>query len=221
MESLCRRAVWLERGRVQEIGDVSRVVQNYLQSVSSARTEQRWDDREKAPGNDIVRLRRTCVRPAEGPAESSIKVQDDFLVEVDYWNLQPGRKITVTFHLTNSHGIFVLETGSALADSGGEGRPLPRGLFRATCHVPGPLLNNGGYTIHLFFVEDGRTVAFMHRDALQFEVLDSMEGRGVWLGTVQGVVRPRFRWTNESLESEAEEEADTKHSLAPPPGSVT
>lgn len=199
LENLCQRVIWLQKGEIVRDGEPSHVIGEYLRSVSSSLSEQLWSDPESAPGNEIVRLRRVRVRPDGGSSDEHIRVTTDFLIEVEYWNLVPDFQLSVTLHLINSQGVFVLETGS-VKDPTRPTDPLARGLFRTVCHLPAHLLNDGGYAVKVLFIRDRRSVVYLEKEALLFEVLDAKEVRGAWYGKVQGVVRPRLKWETECLE---------------------
>jgi lipopolysaccharide transport system ATP-binding protein len=81
-----------------------------------------------------------------------------------------------------------------------QGGPLPRGLFRDVCHVPGNLLNNGVHRVKLVVVEDSAHVIHRMEDVLMFEVRDVSEKRDGWYGEWQGAVRPRLRWDTEQVD---------------------
>ncbi len=205
IESLCDRAIWLDKGRVVADGPATEIVNRYIQSTSTAITEEKWDDIESAPGNEEVRLRRVSVYP-ENPNEldNQIRVHSNFYIEVEYWNFKPDSPLSVTLHLINSHGIFLTETGSWRNNPSWGAAHLSEGLFRSSCLFPGHLLNAGGYSVNLLFVSGGR-VPYVRKSALSFDVLDSQESRGgAFYGTIQGVIRPKLEWSTMQLEDFSE-----------------
>lgn len=63
VEALCRRAIWLERGRLLRDGRARDVIAEYLHRSTSPSIEQVWPDIATAPGNDAIRLRAARVLP--------------------------------------------------------------------------------------------------------------------------------------------------------------
>ena len=61
VQSLCSRAVWLDRGEIQNQGPAKEVISQYLKTYLSMRAEQKWDDISTAPGNEQVRIQRACL----------------------------------------------------------------------------------------------------------------------------------------------------------------
>jgi len=66
--------------------------------------------------------------------------------------------------------------------------------------VPADLLNNGVHRAAFFLVRDEVVILHKEDDILVFEVEDSNEHRGGWLGPWDGVVRPILQWDTELVE---------------------
>jgi len=206
VQSLCDQVIWLEGGQIAQIGAPEQVVACYLQTSFSSVTEQVWDERSTAPGNDKVRLRRACVRPIGGSPDDPITTRTPFVIEFEYWNLQPGAHLNLRFQLHNKDWVMVFDTAPAYELLWQE-RPLPVGLFRDTCHIPGDLLNNGTYSVKVFVIKDQRTRIYTHGEILVFDVHDTVEMRGHWYGQWQGVIRPALEWNTELIEADIEANA--------------
>lgn len=201
VKSLCQRAIWLDEGQIKEDGDSGHVVSNYLQSNSSLQTEQAWYDVETAPGNDLVRLHRICVRGEGGSPPDLITMQTPFVIEVEFWNLVAGAVLNINLHLITEDQIVAFST-SAADEPGWWTDPLLEGLFRGQCHIPGNLLNSGLYHVTLLVVKDRLRVVYRFEDVLSVEVLDLSQRSGAWYGKGSGVVSPTLKWTMEFIGSE-------------------
>lgn len=201
VQSLCRRAIWLDGGEILEDGESGQVVADYLQHSFSALAEQVWKDIATAPGNDKVRLRSARVRPADGVALDQITIRTPFVIEFEYWNLQPGARLDLSLHIYNEQGIIAFNPGT-VHEPVWHGREFPTGLFRSACQVPGNLLNDGMYRVELLVVRDEGVIVHREDEALVFEVRDVAEMRGNWLGKWPGVFRPDLSWTTELEQTE-------------------
>lgn len=200
VESLCSRVVWLDGGQIVKTGLPSQVVANYLQTSFSPRTEQIWDDVEHAPGNDKFRLRRVSARPLGGSSADPITIRTPFVMEFEYWNLQPQTRLNLSLHVYNEQGILVFNT-EPIFESDWNGCPFPVGLFRSTCHVPGDLMNDGLHRVELLAVKDQGTVIYEYDEVLVVDIRDAVEVRQGWYGRWVGVVRPNLVWNTQLLES--------------------
>jgi lipopolysaccharide transport system ATP-binding protein len=146
-----------------------------------------------------VRLKRASVRQAA--ATGPITVRTPLTIEFDYWNLQPDARLHVTLHLIDAQGAVVFSSAS-FVDAAWQGRPYPVGLYRSECEVPADLLNDGHYSLKLFFVMDGGHVLAVVDDLLNFTVQDDPTLRGDWYGSWPGAVRPLLDWKTARLEPE-------------------
>lgn len=185
LQSLCKRAIWLDQGRLVDDGSAGQVISQYLQIASESVLEQVWDDPTTAPGNERVRLRRAALTPQLEDERCEITVRTPLKVEFEYWNFVPQTELNLSLHLYNAEGICVFNSASAA-------KVYPSGLIQGICHIPGQLLNDGNYRVMIMIVKDKSIALYSHHDVLEFEVHD-VEREG-WLGKWQGVVRPNLAW---------------------------
>jgi lipopolysaccharide transport system ATP-binding protein len=208
VESLCDRVIWLENGMVRADGHPGQVISGYLQTAFSPTTEQSWPDVASAPGNEVVRLRRACVRPVGMSPGDPITIRTPFVFEFDYWKAQPNIDLLLGFYLYNEQGVEVFSTWNKLASRHDVGapaapafaqQPTPVGLYRDTCDVPGDLLNDGLHRVELWVASRDLEAVYWQDTVLVFEVRDSSDMRGGWFGKWTGAVRPALNWTSDLL----------------------
>ena len=200
VQNLCKRVIWLNEGKILEQGPTHAIVNNYLAAASSSVAMERvWDNPATAPGNEKVRIRSVRVRATDDSASDVITVQTPFVLEFEYWNLEPEARLNLSLHLYNQQGITVLNT-VPMNEPEWHGRAFPVGLFRSACHIPGNLLNDGLHRVLLLVVKDQGTVIFTLNDALVFSVQD-VERPGDWHGRWEGAVRPDLVWSTEYLDN--------------------
>lgn len=202
IQSMCQRGIWLDHGRVVEVGPVEQVVADYLSKAVVARLDQIWDDQTQAPGNDRVRLHRARVKPIEGDTKDPISMVTSILLEFDYWNLKPNTMLNVSIHVETADGITVFNT-APVHEKNWFGKAHPKGLFRSSFTIPGYLLNSGTYRVMALFVEDQYYAICRLDDILTFEVTEdpAVRGASTWFGKWPGVVHPYFEWTTDLIES--------------------
>ena len=106
--------------------------------------------------------------------------------------------LDVSFYLYNQKGETVLVVMDNSRDS--KHRSCLSNSYRATCKVPGDLLNNGWYYVFVGISEE-KVVHVRERQVISFSIKDSMDPNGSralyhrsdW---PQAVVRPRIMWTS-------------------------
>jgi lipopolysaccharide transport system ATP-binding protein len=198
VQSLCNRAIQLNRGHVVSEGSPAEVTSEYLRSSAAFTAERYWPDRSSAPGNDLIRLHRASVRPIDGRLPNSISVRTPFVLEFEYWNLQRDSDLYLSVELYQEQGLLVFSSGRVTGPTWPRGR-VPVGLFRDVCYIPADLLNDGMHRVDLTISREEKSI-YHCEDVLSFEIGDSVEMRGSWYGKWPGVIRPLLEWRSELIE---------------------
>lgn len=195
VDSLCTRAICLHEGKVVLQGPPTQVTSRYLQNWLPSFKEVVYDDINKAPGNDIIRLHRACARPQDGSSQDRLTVRAPLVVEFEYWKLAAHVSLSLAAEVFNDHGINVFST-VMFADT-----PAQSGLWRSAFIVPANLMNNGTYRVRLTAARSGMTGVAGWEDLVAFEVHDAAsELRGFFHDAWPGAVRPNLEWKSEFLQ---------------------
>jgi len=195
VQSLCTRALYLDQGTIRMNGPVRQVISDYLRLGGCVASERSWPDHESAPGNEFVCLNRVGVSAAGPAAKDPITMQDPVRIFSEYARLRPGREVHLTLHLVNEDDVVVLTTGTGRC-------PDEPGGYRASCDLPGNLLNSGGYRLPLLVVEDGSRVVSVEESIGAFSITDTRERSGGWMGREPSAVAPPLDWSLQTVESE-------------------
>lgn len=198
IQSLCNRALWVQDGHAVEDGQPGAVVADYLKAATMFVGEKIWDTPAKAPGGDEVRLHAIRLIP-EGASLEFMNTSTPLVIEVQYWSLKPDTKLSLTMSVYNQEEICVFSSNSS-SEQMWQDKPSPTGLFRTQCHIPGNMLNDGGYRVSLLVIKDLSTMVHREDDALVFDIQDNVEDRNGWYGKWTGVIRPKLVWSTELLE---------------------
>ena len=198
---LCPRTILLDGGRVLDDGPSHQVVGKYLRSELGTTAIREWNDLTKAPGNDIVRLCSVRVRTEDGQVQEAIDIRKPIGIEMEFEVLKSGFKLVPNYSFHNEEGVCVFVASDQ--DPHWRGRPRPAGRFRSTAWVPGNFLSEGTLVVGAAVsTMDPVTIHFYERDAVAFQVIDSIEGnsaRGDYAGQMPGVVRPLLSWSTTEL----------------------
>jgi lipopolysaccharide transport system ATP-binding protein len=203
---LCKRAILLHEGEVLQDGAAPRVVSSYLGFGLEATGAREWAQAERAPGDDVVRLRAVRVRAEDGQVTDVVDVRQPVTIEIEYDVLQPGKRLSPVIICNNEDGVCVFSSAAISAQFIDNQDPRFTGTCLSACLIPGNLLAEGPLTITVSIntVLDGNHAHVVERDAVRFQVVDSLEddnsARGLYGGPVMGVIRPLLTWTNKPLE---------------------
>jgi len=197
---LCERVILLDKGSVLMDGTAHQVVSTYLSSGFGTTALREWPDRAEAPGNDIVRLHRVRVRSEDGQTTDAADIRRPVGIEMTYDVLRPSHHLVPNYHFYNDEGVCAFIV-SDQHSAEWRGRPKPAGRYISTAWIPGNLLSEGTLIVNAAMsTMDPVTVHFHERDAVAFQVIDSLEGdsaRGNFAGSVPGIFRPLLNWTTQ------------------------
>ena len=197
INTLCPHAILLNAGRIQNIGKANSVVKSYLSMVfenTSSELEKEWKNKQTAPGNDKIRLRRIRLIPEteDNGVEQLIDVSTPFRIEIEYWNLSPQKLLIHNLFFYTIDGSPVFETVS-FTDQNWHGREMPEGLFRSVCFIPAHLFNEGSFRMKLRFINE-LSILYDVDQAAIFTIHDMAERELPWYGKYIGPVRPKLYW---------------------------
>jgi lipopolysaccharide transport system ATP-binding protein len=188
VESLCNNAIFLNKGQVQDQGDVKKVIGSYLKNYSKNNLEQNWENETEAPGNEFVRFKQIKVIPTLLPGQMAIDVRTPISISIEFESFLKNAKLNVSLFVLSLTGECVFNIGSEVVEG-------HRGIYSAICEIPAPLLNDGSYTITVMIVKDTTTILYLLEEPLNFEIADWREGGGNWYGKWPGIVRPIMPFT--------------------------
>ena len=157
VNNLCKRAMFLQKGKLINIGPVDKVVNSYLGGIQQNRMLQEWDDERTAPGNDVVRVRSVELVPHVDEGKP-IDIRTPLTLNFEFHNFQEGINLVTGIHLFTMSGECIFDVSS-------KPREYSAGVIRGTCTIPGNFLNDGSYYISIIFVRDTSVEVFY----LEFE----------------------------------------------------
>jgi lipopolysaccharide transport system ATP-binding protein len=207
---LCQRAILLNEGRVVQDDCSAKVVSAYLgYAAGSVGAVREWPDVSRSPGDDVVRLRAVRVRTENGEVADAVDIRKPVALEIEYDVLIPGKRLSPVIICINEEGICVFSSAGIspqfldVQDIHFVGRRL------SSCVIPGNLLAEGALTVTVSVnsIFDGNTAHAVERDAVRFQVVDSLDGssaRGLYGGPMAGVMRPLLTWTNKPIRTSSD-----------------
>jgi lipopolysaccharide transport system ATP-binding protein len=194
--NLCQRAMHLQQGQIIDIGNASRVVNQYLRVHQQKRFHQRWDNMSTAPGNSFIRVHFVELIPQLTNEDDPIDIRTPLSVRFKFWNLIPEQNICVGLHLFTMGRECVFDVSSTPQE-------YSQGLIEGQCDIPGNFLNDGSYYFSLIFVKDTSVELFYFEECLSVQVEDYRVDIN-WYGKWSGYVRPKFPFRMRQIAAETE-----------------
>ena len=182
--NLCNKTLHLEKGCVKQFGETGEVLNNYLSAMQNNLLEQSFNHIEKAPGNDLVRLKYAKLTPALIGNQIIVDVRNALKIDIEFWNLLDDQNLNISLHIFAS-------TGECIFNVGTQPELLNKGVVQASLTIPGYFLNDGNYLVSFMIVKDKSIVLFNFEEVFNFEIADFREDT-TWYGKWPGYVRPQF-----------------------------
>lgn len=201
VQSLCKNAFELSFGTIQASGDVHSVVSSYLATLGEMGAEKFWP-KDKAPGNDEIRLTGLRVTDEEGRSPGVFSSKKDLFVEMVFNTNALHSSLCIGFDVFASDGAIVAR--SYQTDSAPEDWPKPKnGDNRWRCQIPKGLLNGGLYSLaprigmhNMYWIVNSDPV-------IQFEIILDHGLSPFWnvldKSSRPGIIAPIFRWESKDL----------------------
>ncbi|QHV97445.1 ABC transporter ATP-binding protein [Spirosoma endbachense] len=187
VNNLCQKSVWLQHGRVNEIGETRTVVSKFLATLQQNSLQQSWEEPADAPGNKYVRIKHVELIPQFNNGQTLVDVCTPLKFRFSIWNFAAATQLSLSLQLFTNVGecVFDIPTASLTCNEG---------ILEGECTIPGNFLNDGAYYLSLRIIKDTNSVLFDYQQCLSFEVEDYRENT-TWFGKWPGIVRPAFPFT--------------------------
>ena len=191
---LCKWAVWIDGGRVREIGPAADVAMNYLSLDQQETAEITFEDGAGAPGSDYIRLIALRLRDDRGLVTAVFRQRSSVSIDIEYEVLRPTVTARVGFSLMTPEGVeFLSSRDLDLRPEMAERLP---GTYLTSCTIPAGFLRSGQYILNIGCDTPKVQTHFRLDRALVFRIEEVLlEGEEVDRGA--GFVRLSSPWTVE------------------------
>jgi lipopolysaccharide transport system ATP-binding protein len=199
ISSLCNRAILISDGQLTIDGTTDEAINTYLEKTTALTEAVDYNDPDRAPGNEALRLRAVRMYGEDGASKLRHRNSDDIFIDIDYWNLREGAKMGATLVVLDPSGVCIF---SSLGnhEKNWHGKPRPKGIYRSTVRIPANFMKDGRYSLAVLLWADNYTDQCRFDSVADFEVVDSGILRGDYYGGWEGFVVPKLDWVCTKLD---------------------
>jgi lipopolysaccharide transport system ATP-binding protein len=202
VESLCTRALSLEKGRLRELGtDVRRVIRHYLAGGTDGTMTSEWRNTDNAFNHPAMQpLYFAVVDDTGRPLSAAVRNDAQLYVVVRAEVRQLDPALNAGFALFNQDSEQLLWS---LTTDGPENEwpKLEKGVVEFRCALPKRFLNEGRYRLELncslhcrdWFVRPGH-----NSPSIQFEIQGGLSDSPLWTFARPGLLAPEWKWSRAS-----------------------
>lgn len=182
VKNLTGSSIVLKNGGLIYSGDTTSAINQYLRN-NDLKSHLSFDNVDEAMGNEFIKVKNIRLLHDQ----FTLKVNENFNIEIQFWNLSDFEEIIVGFDLFHISGANVFSTGKQFSTRRG-------GINTVQCFIPANLLNNDVYSVYLMFYNKDILPLYLKEEIITFELEDA-ERDSNHTGKINGVVRPKLNWT--------------------------
>ncbi|HSC20363.1 MAG TPA: ABC transporter ATP-binding protein [Solirubrobacterales bacterium] len=174
VERYCHRAMLIDGGKIEHLGDPGDVGRHYLQLNFEREVEEGGVAPTSGPADD-VRLLDAWIEDGGGNRVANVESGEPIRLRVELEALREGPGVGVGFILANADGVGIFQFGTGV-DEEGETAPLrPGSRFTVRADVEN-LLTEGHYFVHCGVNRaENQSVALYVHNALDFVVYAGLD----------------------------------------------
>lgn len=196
ISSLCKKSVFLEKGRLKKSGTTAEIIDLYLKgNQEEGVTLKQWKQVPPKNQDDFVSLYSLRMINRREENINFVAIDEEVGFEVNYKIEKGGCKPVPNLHISSARGEKVMV--SVEPDKNIASEP---GVYKSICWIPANFFNEGAYQIGVALSSLNPIVVHTcDYEAFYFDVIDSLDAktRNEYTGNFDGVVRPLFNWKTE------------------------
>jgi lipopolysaccharide transport system ATP-binding protein len=194
LQSLCTRAVFLNAGKVESIGDPETLINQYLAMFGAVKTHK--DYTTTIEGVSIAGMLEAALLDHRGNPAAALDFYEGGAIEFSYEIRKPGFLPLPNVHLLNQKGEYVMVLTERKANASGE-----PGVYRTRVKLPPHLLNVGRYTAGLCVAtQEPEVIHHFDPEGLVFDIIEDMDRRDMdYRNDIPGSIRPKLEWQTQRI----------------------
>ena len=186
IKKLCKHGVLLENGMIKATGLINDVVQKYVGEDANVSSNVYFDDIDKAPGNENVRIKSFSISPIKG---DELNVESGCHVKLVFANYKPNIILDATFQLKTLDDITVFHTYDLVTTD----KDAKVGYYTLEFDIDPYTINAGKYKMYVWFGENQRYMLWGKYEHV-FEIENTLTNQGAQMNVLPGIMKPNFNY---------------------------
>ncbi len=189
VKTLCNRAILLNNGGIEHIGETAKCIGKYLGGeVQETSNTKKYNS---IAFENSFKLHEIRIKGLNSNYSDPLIESDQLGLTTlfEIYDENPQR-YHVTYHLNNDAGDTLFSFSSS------NNMTLNKGRNELTCFFPNSFFQSGNYNLSFFLIQDKRKAVIIEKEVFAFTVVDQSREIGSYLGREPGYIRPKFQWEN-------------------------
>ncbi len=191
---LCSKAILMKNGSIIENGDVSGIIDKYLSMEFGLSPQKIYHFRES--DHDLVRILEVKAHNESNEECENFKLTEKVGITIKYEVLQSGKKIHGAFNFYNGNGANIFDAHESNTEL--YHLKKDKGIYSTTVWIYENLFSEGIIVVGVALVtHDPFVVHFHEKEAIAFNMIEDLVSsptRGDYVGSLPGIIRPKFKW---------------------------
>jgi len=196
---LCTRAILLSNGNIIENGNVSKIIDKYLNTEFGTTSYKKWGTTNEE--GSIVRILEVKAHNSNFDISENFKITERVGITMTYEVLTIGIKIHSAYNFYNSNGVNIFDSHENNTKLYHDSKKL--GYYESTVWIPENLFSEGVIIVGVALVTHNPFLKHFHEnDAIAFNMVDDLMDsptRGDYVGNMQGIIRPLLKWESNKI----------------------
>lgn len=196
VKALCNIGILMNKGRIVNQDQLGKVIEQYALGDTFDKLSVRAKNIDGYKDTDKIAVGSIQIAP-NAVESGKIKINTPVEIKTDYTLIKNQSRCQISIHLLDASDtvVFASFNEKSVTDNQCDLHSvlLPGGIYETSCTIPPFFLNEGIYSINVFYIVDGVIETKLEK-VLVFEVYDTGEMRQEYNGPWIGIVRPRLSW---------------------------
>lgn len=197
IQAICKRAIWLDKGKIVSDGITKNVIEHYLTLSGKPTGKKVWADNEPS-GNNSIHLNSVYLLDSSGSPVSQVNISEDMTISIEF-SAEESARAQFSIVLFDSNGTCVFGSLSNTPENEFHGKSLTQGRYRSDCILYGNLLNEGRYHVSLILTSEFWQDGMRFEHIISFDALDDGLLRRDYSGGYSGLIRPKLLWKTQFI----------------------
>lgn len=189
INSLCTSCMYMKNGKIVNIGETEKIINQYLSSEIEGNVEKVFEDEK--PGDEVARLKSVRLINAEKESIDYVEIEKKVGVELTFEIHENGWEPIPNIHLHTLKGDYVF-IGAEKHD----GAFSSKGLYTVIGWIPANFLNTESYSIDVGMSSMTPVkIHFLEKGIISFNAIENINlRRAGHTQAIAGIVRPLLDW---------------------------
>lgn len=200
IRKFCSSVILLNEGKMIKTGETIKTINEYTAEHLQTNATTKWPSGIISYEKSLL-LKKAYLHNSKNLINESFDTSEEIGITIEYEVLNDNIQFTHGFNLFNQENQNVFNSHDVTSGSNLKKKGI--GNYKATAWIPGNLLPEGIFSLHIALFSPNPLDVFIHEhNVLSFEIFNDytkVNARGEYTENFPGIVRPLINWVAEKI----------------------